>query len=134
MGIQLTKPAVDVGIVTTDFGRMMAFYRDVLGFPAEEPVVFPGIGTIHRLLVGESILRLLDPETAPPKSATANDSVYAATGFRYMTIVVKNLDDVLDACRNFGIDIPGPPKEIRPGVFVRTIQDPDGNWIELQSR
>ncbi len=133
MGIELSKPALDVGIVTKDPQRMMAFYRDVLGFGAEEPVVFPGFGTINRLVVGESTLRLVDTDKAPPAADGVNDSIYSSTGIRYMTLVMDNLDEVIDACRDFGVNVPRPVSQIRPGVFAATIQDPDGNWIEMQS-
>lgn len=58
MAAELSKPALDVGIVTTNADKMLAFYRDVLGFSTAEPISFPGFGTVHRLVVGESILRL----------------------------------------------------------------------------
>lgn len=133
MGIQLSKPALDVGIVATDVERMLAFYGDVLGLTAQEPVVFPGFGTIHRFAVGESILRVFQPETAPPAPSGPNDSIYASAGLRYVTLVMTNLTEVVDACRDFGIDVARPVREVRPGVFATTIQDPDGNWLEMQS-
>lgn len=133
MGIELSKPALDVGIVTADTERMLAFYRDVLGFDPLEPVVFPGFGSIQRLAVGQSILRLFAPDKAPPPSGGANDSIYAATGIRYITLVMDNIDEVVDACREFGAKVPSPVREIRPGVRAATVQDPDGNWIEMQS-
>jgi catechol 2,3-dioxygenase-like lactoylglutathione lyase family enzyme len=133
MGVELSKPALDVGIVAANFEQMMIFYRDVLGFVAEEPRVFPELGTIHRLAVGESILRLFNPEKAPPAANGSNDSIYSCTGIRYITLVMNNLREVVDACRDFGVNVPRPVSEIRPGVFATTIQDPDGNWIELQS-
>lgn len=134
MAIELTKPSLDVGIVTRDFDRMMAFYRDVLGFPAEEPAVFPGIGTVHRLRVGDSILRLLNPERAAPVSDLPNEAVHSAAGLRYITLAVREMGEVIEACRRFGVTVARPPKEVRPGVVVATVQDPDGNWIELQTR
>ena len=134
MSIELRKPALDVGIVTTNFERMMAFYRDILGFAAEEPTVFPGIGKVHRLAVGESVLRLFEPDKTPPASTGANDSMFAATGIRYLTLVMKNLHEVIDACREFGVNVTRDPREIRPGVFATTVQDPDGNWLEMQGR
>ena len=133
MAVELLKPALDVGIVTTNTDKMLAFYRDVLGFETEEPITFPGIGTIHRLVVGESILRLFEPASAPPASAV-NDSMHAATGIRYITLVMNNLNDIITACREFGVSVSSEPREIRPGVVATTIQDPDGNWLEMQGR
>jgi catechol 2,3-dioxygenase-like lactoylglutathione lyase family enzyme len=132
--VKLAKAALDAGIVTRDFERMMAFYRDGLGFPAEEPAVFPGIGRIHRLAVGGSVLRLLEPEVVPPAPGGSNEAVHSASGIRYLTLVVEDLDEVLDVCRRFGATVVRAPKEVRPGVVVSTIRDPDGNWVEIQTR
>ena len=132
MAIELSKPALDVGIVTVDAERMLAFYHDLLGLETLEPVVFPGFGTIQRLAVGQSILRLFQPEQSAPQGVTG-DSIYAATGIRYLTLAVRNLEEVVDACRAFGVNVPRPVSEVRPGVRAATVQDPDGNWIEMQS-
>jgi catechol 2,3-dioxygenase-like lactoylglutathione lyase family enzyme len=132
VAIELAKPALDVGIVTTNFDRMLAFYRDVLGFAALDPIPFPGTGTVQRLVVGESILRLFAVEQAPP-ATSPNDEFLASTGYRYITLMVKNLHEVLDACLAFGTKVRMGPVEIRPGVFTCQIQDPDGNWIEMMS-
>jgi catechol 2,3-dioxygenase-like lactoylglutathione lyase family enzyme len=133
MGFELRKTALDVGIVTTNLDRMLTFYRDVLGFDAQEPIVFPNFGTVHRLAIGDSVLRLFSPESETPAPTGSNDSIYATTGIRYLTLVWTRLDEVVDACREFGVDIARPVTETRPGVYATTIQDPDGNWIEMQS-
>lgn len=133
MAVELSKPALDVGIVTTNTDKMLAFYRDVLGFSTAEPISFAGFGKVHRLIVGESILRLFAPASAPSASPV-NDSIYAATGIRYLTLTMNNLNDVIAACREFGVNVSSEPREIRPGVVATTIQDPDGNWLEMQGR
>jgi catechol 2,3-dioxygenase-like lactoylglutathione lyase family enzyme len=133
MGVELSKQALDVGIVTANFEQMMTFYRDVLGFIPEEPRVFQGLGTIYRMPVGQSILRLFDPDNAPAAANGSNDSIYSRTGIRYLTLTMNNLHEVVDACRDCGINVARPVSEFRPGVFATTIQDPDGNWIEMQS-
>ena len=134
MGIRLAKPSLDAGIVTRDFERMMAFYRDGLGLPAEEPAAFPGVGRIHRLAVGDSVLRLLQPDQVPAETAGPDEAIQSRTGIRYLILVVQDLDEVLERCRAFGGTVARPPKEVRPGVVVTTVRDPDGNWLELQTR
>lgn len=130
MAAELTKQALDVGIVAVDCPRMLAFYRDVLGLPEQRPVSFPGV-TIHRLTVGESMLRIVELDTPPTPSADGD--LFSSTGLRYLTLSVGNLDQVIEDCREFGVNVPRPPSEIRPGVFAARVQDPDGNWMELQS-
>ncbi|HET6951689.1 MAG TPA: VOC family protein [Acidimicrobiales bacterium] len=133
MGFALRKRSLDVGIVTNDADRMLAFYRDTLGLPALDPLSFGAHGTVHRLCVGESILRLFQPGTPAPERGGPNDSTAASTGVRYLTLVWDDVDEVVRACEAFGVHVSGPVREIRPGVRATTIQDPDGNWIEVQS-
>ena len=37
----------------------------------------------------------------------------------------------LDACRAGGYKVPVEPREIRPGVTIAMVEDPDGNWVEF---
>lgn len=89
-----------------------------------------GVGTVHRFVAGESILRLFEPAAAPANTSP-NESFLASTGFRYLTLAAHNLHEIVDACREFGVNVPREPAEIRAGVFMCQIQDPDGNWIEI---
>ena len=51
MTLQITKPGIDLGIVTTNGDAMLAFYRDVLGLDHQGDMPMPGgAGTMHRLL------------------------------------------------------------------------------------
>lgn len=76
---------------------------------------------------------VMTAQLAKPAWTETNGAVYSALGIRYLTLAVRNLDEVLESCRQFGID-GGSPREVRPGVVITTLQDPDGNWIEMQSR
>jgi catechol 2,3-dioxygenase-like lactoylglutathione lyase family enzyme len=129
MGIELSKAALDVGIVTTNFEAMMAFYVDALGFTPTEANSYPGAGTVQRLDLGQSILRLLAVETVPPN--TSPDGLRDSTGIRYLTINVVDINEAYAACVGAGVQVVGPPSELRPGVLSVRAQDPDGNWIEF---
>ncbi len=54
-----------------------------------------------------------------------------ASGYRYWTISVSNLDELAQACEAAGYKIAVSPREIRPGIKITMIEDPDGNWVEL---
>ena len=41
MGVELSKSAIDLGIVTSNGDAMVHFYRDVLGFVEEPSTPFP---------------------------------------------------------------------------------------------
>ncbi len=68
MGIQITKRAVDLGIVSNDGDKAVAFYRDVLGFEPEYSVPLPNGGVMHRMLCGDSIFKIMCPDDKSPPS------------------------------------------------------------------
>ena len=92
MGIALKKSSVDLGIVTTNGEAMLKFYRDVLGLKYEREMPMPvGTGVMHRMFCGESLIKLVVLPAAPAKAAPGG--IGAATGYRYWTISVTNLDE-----------------------------------------
>lgn len=133
MAVALTKDSIDLGIVVRDLERSLPFYRDTLGFDYVEEVKLPGWGTMHRLLCGTSHVKLVvldrdDPPAPPP------GGIPGGTGFRYCTISVSNLEEVLGDCTAAGHRIAVPKRELRPGVEIAMVEDPDGNWVELVRR
>ena len=129
MTAKYSKEALDVGIVTREGDRALAFYRDVLGFRPIDPLKFPGIGFIHRLVHGKSVFRILVPEQLPPESQPVG--LTDRVGIQYMTLNVSNLDEVLDDVRAGGGEVLLGPIDVRPGVRAGQLRDPDGNLIEL---
>jgi catechol 2,3-dioxygenase-like lactoylglutathione lyase family enzyme len=129
MGIRLTKDSVDLGIVTRNRAEMVGFYRDVLGFEdlGESQSI---VGTMHRLVCGTSAIKLVTPPE-PRTADAAPGGFVGATGYRYWTISVPDLAEVLDACEAAGRPVVLPPTVARPGVIVAMVEDPDGNWVEF---
>lgn len=126
-----SKPAIDVGLISANGPKMVAFYRDVLGLSQDPDVTIPNYGTIHKFNYGQSILRIMVPVTTPEN--VAGGPFISRNGLRYMTLNISNLDETVQACRAFGCAVPVEPKELRPGVRCAQIQDPDGNYIEFMS-
>lgn len=129
MGVQLTKDSVDLGIVVRDAEASLHFYRDVLGLEDQGEMPMPG-GVMHRLRCGTSLIKLVSlsrqPELAAPPGGIAG-----ATGYRYWTLSVSNLDAVTAQAEEAGRKVVISPREIRPGIRISMIEDPDGNWVEL---
>lgn len=128
--MQLQKDALDLGIVTADGPAMLTFYRDVLGLAEAGTVELPGVGKVTRLQCGRSIIRLMVP--AQPVAARAPGGGYAAaSGLRYWTLTVADIETAMAACRDAGcriaVDIVSP----RPGLRAAMVEDPDGNTLEL---
>ena len=132
MGIELTKQGIDLGIVTADGDAALKFYRDTLGFRQEPDTPFPGGGVMHRLWCGESLIKVVVP-AEPPANRPTSGGIPAATGYRYWTISVSNLTQLVADCDAAGYKIAVPEREIRAGVTIAIIEDPDGNWVELLS-
>ena len=127
---KITKPALDLGIITRDAAPMLAFYQEMLGLKLESVIPMPSGGTMHRLKVGESILKIVQLDK-PPAADAVPGGIPAATGIRYFTLHISNLQDVVDGSEQGGYKIVVPIKSIRPGVSIAIVKDPDGNWLEL---
>ncbi len=131
MGVSLRKDSIDLGIVITDSERSLAFYRDVLGFEHEGDIPMPigDGGTMHRLLCGTTLVKLVKFDSDPP--AAVPGGITGATGYRYFTMQVDNLEEIVGECRNAGARVLIEPTEVRPGVRIVMVADPDGNWVEF---
>ena len=58
----------------------------------------------------------------------------AVTGFRYFTMIVDDLDDVIRRCTEAAARTAFGPVEFMPGVRLVIIEDPDGNCVEFVHR
>jgi predicted enzyme related to lactoylglutathione lyase len=132
VAIELTKQAIDLGIVTNDGVAALQFYRDTLGFRHEGDMPMPMGGTMHRLWCGDSLIKIVVPDKQPANAAPSG-GLQGATGYRYWTISVSNLSELVASCEAAGYKVPVPETEIRPGVKIAMVEDPDGNWVEFLS-
>jgi catechol 2,3-dioxygenase-like lactoylglutathione lyase family enzyme len=130
MPLNITKDSVDLGIVTTDADAMLKFYRDTLGFPEEGEFDMPGGGKMKRLTCGTTTVKIVVNPKEPAASAPPG-GIGGATGYRYFTISVSNIAEATEECASAGYKVVVPPTEIRAGVTISMIEDPDGNWVEL---
>ena len=129
MGVQLIKQAIDLGIVTIHGEAMLAFYRDVLGFKYLREMPMPGGGLMHQMMCGDSMIKLvvLDKALAPAEPGGPQ----GGAGYRYWTISVSNLGELVQACADQGHKVVMKERELRPGVKIAMVEDPDGNWVEF---
>ncbi len=130
MGVALTKDSIDLGIVVSDPEAALAFYRDVLGFENAGEMAMPGGGTMYRLMCGTSMIKLVHPASPPPAVAPPG-GIPGATGYRYFTVSVSNIDEITDACAAAGRRVVVPVRELRAGITISIVEDPDGNWVEF---
>jgi catechol 2,3-dioxygenase-like lactoylglutathione lyase family enzyme len=132
MSIELRKDSIDLGIVIEDSARSLAFYRDLLGFEhvSDTPMPPPLAGTMHRLMCGTTLIKLVKLDEVP-SARPAPGGLGGGTGYRYFTITISNLAEVTSACRDAGARIVVDNVELRPGLMVSIVEDPDGNWVEF---
>jgi catechol 2,3-dioxygenase-like lactoylglutathione lyase family enzyme len=130
MAVELTKDSIDLGIVTRNPEPMLAFYRDTLGFKHEGEMPMPGGGSMQRLMCGTSLIKIVTPGNLSDRDAIPG-GIPGATGYRYWTISVSNLDALTGSCKEAGANVAVAPTEIRPGIRIAIVEDPDGNWVEF---
>lgn len=130
MGANITKDSVDIGIVVKDIDRSLAFYRDTLGLPFEGELQMGGGTTMHRLKAGTTVVKLLSMAEPLPNEA-APGGIRGAYGYRYWTISVSNIQELVDEVEKAGYKVVVPVRENRPGVTIAIVEDPDGNWVEF---
>ena len=124
-----SKDAVDVGLLVSDLPSSLQFYKDLLGLQLIETVPVR-LGTMHRLRFGASDFKLIEPKPAPPKGPAGLET---QLGFRYITFPIQNLTEVCARLKENNIEFISE-REIRPGVRIALVKDPEGNVIELLER
>ena len=130
MSLNISKPSIDLGIVTTNGEAMLAFYRDLLGLKLQGQMPMPGgKGTMHRLLCGDSLIKLVVMPELPAPAVPGG--IGGGAGYRYWTITVSNLSEMVAACTAAGTPVVWSEREIRPGIRIAMVSDPDGNWVEF---
>ena len=131
MAWTITKPGIDLGIVTNNGDAMLEFYRDVVGLTFEATMVLEAIGIarMDRLLCNDSVLKLVTPTADVP--AGQGGGITGCTGLRYFTINVDDVEAAVADCVAAGAPVVWPPTESRPGVTIAMVEDPDGNWVEF---
>ena len=134
----------EMGICVDDLENMIAFYGDVLGFKLISKIDVPadksneagftsGGYTIVRMQTnyGERI-KLVRPMTSP-NPRTSGKEVLSNKGNVFLTFIVEDLK--LTVSRIKDADAPirteGSIMEVRDGVFLSIIDDPEGNHLEF---
>lgn len=123
----MTAHGLEVGLVGVD--RQLAdFYAEVFELEELDPIDY-GMGTLYRFDVNGAILKVNVP-VERPAPAQVVEPFTAATGLRYLSIAVDDLDATLDRATTRGARVVYGPMD-SPGLRVVIVQDPEGNTVEL---
>ena len=128
--LKSAKESLDLGVLVSDIKASLDFYQNTLGLELRDTNEL-AFGTMHRLGFGSSDFKLIDPKKVPPKGAVG---LPAQLGFRYVTFVITNLKEVCAALKEKGIEFVLPETELRPGVLIAMVKDPDDNIVEFVQR
>ena len=120
---------IDLGVIIRDSEASLRFYRDTLGLDHIADVDMPA-GVMHRLQWGTSLVKLNRPHQ-PPAAANPPGGIATATGLRYFTLTVPDLDAMVARSEAGGYATVIARREVRPGVVIAMVEDPDGNWVEF---
>jgi lactoylglutathione lyase len=128
MAAKINSDGIEIGIVVRDAETSLAFYRDVLGLEYVGDLTFPG-NHMWRFQAGKSIVKLLAQDPPPQQANPPGDA--SASGLRYFTLFVANMDEVIADIEAADGKIAIPVTEFQPGTRFAMVEDPDGNRIEL---
>ena len=125
--MKLAREALDLGIFVSDINASLKFYQEILGLEKVDETQLP-VGMMHRLSYGNSFFKLIDPKEVPPKGPSG---LVDQLGFRYVTFPVTNISEICETLKEKGVKFTIPETELRPGVRIAMVEDPDGNTVEF---
>lgn len=125
------RHTIDIGIVVSDLEKSLAFYRDLLGLPivAQAQTSLIGKGQMIQMQHGESLIKLVQLESTPPVPEATN--IGAFCGFRYATLLVDNVQRVMEKLEQSNVRTSRPVTELGNGTVISMVEDPNGNIIEF---
>ena len=145
------RTTIDLGTVVSDLEASVRFYKDVVGFREIAGFEVPadmatdaGLTdgkplSIRVLVLGDgpeaTKLKLMQVQGTTPRKGDT-EFIHSRTGFRYLTIFVRDTDAALARLARHGVKplAKSPvviPETIAPGLLLTCIRDPDGNIVEL---
>jgi len=144
--IQFSSPVISIGLVTTNLDQSLAFYKDVIGmievrqFDASAEFATK-IGLTNNMPASVHVLKLEDSKAATewkvmsfgkPATHPQQNYVHDDTGMQYLTIMVNSLTSLMERFKKHNIKLLGStPHQVGENRFIVTVQDPDGNFVEL---
>lgn len=142
--MRMTAP-LEVGMTVKDLARVRAFYEGVLGLSfVSDAVVSPENSTKARLSdhgyrvvrlqtqTGERI-KLLAPNRPPAPRSDKTGQLLDHHSTIYLTFIIDDINATVTAALAAGATLLNaePKTEMRPGIFLAFLRDPEGHVIEL---
>lgn len=134
------------GLVVTDLGKALHFWRDLLGFRIEKQMDESGphidammglknvrVTTVKMTAPEGGMIELLQFQSHPDIPSWLGKPY--STGFTHVAMSVSNLDDAYEKLSNAGAEFNAPPQYSPDGsVKVIYCKGPEGVLLELVER
>jgi len=134
-----------IAISTPNANRLIAFYRDQLGFEVAFDTSWePGVELADTVLgldgssgrqvllrIGNAYLELFE-FWSPPGRASDPERPVCDHGYTHLCIDVDDLDVTYARLSAAGVRFHSPPQDLFAGVRTCYSRDPDGNVVEIQ--
>ena len=135
--LNLSHPTVDIAITCSNFEASLDFYHNKLGFEIVLDLEIPGnlardVGLAPtgfrqvRLQAGNTLIKLMDIESPPPKPADT-----FSAGVRWLTFFVEDIQQTVKDLKQNGVEFLSDPISAPDAPGVVCAPDPDGILIEL---
>lgn len=144
--MKMTAP-LEVGLTVSDLPRMRAFYEAALGLTFVSEVYVPGPKASAAALsscgytalrlqtpMGERI-KLIAPDEAPAPRVDLEGLILSHQSATYITFIVDDIETVVEQVRAAGGGLLNaePVIEVRGGVLLSFLRDPEGHILEIVS-
>ncbi len=135
--LNLSHPTIDIAITCSDFAASLDFYHNKLGFEIVLDLEIPddlardvGLAPTGfrqvRLKAGNTLIKLMEIESPPPKPTDA-----FSAGVRWLTFFVDDIQQTAKDLKQKGVNFLSEPVSAPDAVGVACAPDPDGILIEL---
>jgi len=121
--------SIELGIVTDDHERLVAFYVQGFGFEIERVLEFPQ-GIVHRLRNGDACCKIFRP-AGGAEHRPAADPWHRYRGIGYGALHVDDAELTVERAVAAGGTVIMPVTSHRPGAKAALVADPDGNVWEV---
>lgn len=135
--LKLSHATVDIAITCSDFSASLDFYHNKLGFEIVLDLEIPddlardvGLAPTGfrqvRLKAGDTLIKLMDIESPPPKPTEE-----FSAGVRWLTFFVEDIQQTVKDLKQNGVEFLSEPIRAPDAAGVACAPDPDGILIEL---
>lgn len=134
---------IEIGITAANADALIPFYTGTLGFTVDSDALVPAATSTRTGLAGQGyrvvrlrsqggyIFKIAQPIAAPRAAPARRHAMDTHTGC-YVTFIVSGLHGLHDRLRAAGAPIRSDGVvEVRPGVHLMLIEDPEGNFLEF---